>query len=251
MWCLPSLNRPAQCKEVIERLKKHGCSTPGILFVNTTKDILTDLDPEADEEIERNAAEAKAARMIEEYKSIELPEGWKIIVNDGNFGLCGSMNRVFKEHPNEPFYGMITDDEFIATDGWDKTLIEAAGNLNISHGNNGWQSDRRIHGFMTVGGDLVREIGYMFPQGMWHWYSDDVYEAIAARTGFRRFCRDVKIENRHWMLGNVKKDKTYELSESRNVQDREIFFRWLESDLPAIMKRIMDKMGNPPMVFAL
>ncbi len=228
MWCIPSLNRPEQCANVIERLKKHGCSTSGVLFVNTNEDSNADL-----------------------YKSIELPSGWTLEISDKNLGLCGAMNWVFKKYPNEPFYGMITDDEFVATDGWDKTLADAAGDWNISHGNNGWQSERRIHGFMTIGGELARAIGYIFPQGLWHWYSDDVCEALAARTGTRRFCSDVRIENKHWMLGNAEKDKTYVLSESRNVQDREIFLRWQKNELPGIMQRVMSGMGNPAVVYAV
>lgn len=173
------------------------------------------------------------------------------MINDGNLGLCGALNYVFTQYPDEPFYGMITDDEFVATDRWDKILIEAAGKWNISHGNNGWQSDRRIHGFMTIGGELARIIGYLMPQGLWHWYSDDVYESIAAHTGLRKFCPEVKIENKHWMLGNAMKDDTYILSESRTVQDREIFLRWQKNELPQIVKRILNGMGNPPVVYAL
>jgi hypothetical protein len=228
VWCLASLNRPEQCAEVIERLKKHGCSTPGVLFVNTNEDGDGSL-----------------------YKNIELPRGWHLEIHSKNIGLCGAMNWVFNKYPNEPFYGMITDDEFIATDGWDKILVDSAGVWNISNGNNGWQSHRRIHGFMTIGGELARSVGYLMPQGLWHWYSDDVWEAIANRAALRRFCPDVKIENKHWMLGNAAKDKTYELSESRNVQDREIFLRWQAKELPSIMKRVMDGIGNPTVVYAV
>lgn len=228
VWIVPTLNRPSQCGEVIERLKKYKCSTPGIVFVNTNQESKGDL-----------------------YKGIELPANWRLVINQGNLGLCGAMNCVFKECPNEPFYGMITDDEFVATDEWDKILVEAAGKWNISHGNNGWQSERRIHGFMTIGGELARAVGYLMPQGLWHWYSDDTWEAIAARTGLRKFCPQVKIENKHWMLGNAKKDSTYALSESRNVQDREIFLRWQKNELPNIIKNILSLMGNPKVVYAV
>lgn len=186
--------------------------------------------------------------MKDMYKHIiaDLPMGWGMIINDGNLGLCGAMNKVFNMYPNEKFYGMITDDEFVCTDGWDKILAEAAGDWNVSHGNNGWQSDRRIHGFMTIGGELARTVGYLFPQGLWHWFSDDVWERIAYGRGLRRYCQDVKIENKHWMLGNATKDKTYELSESRSGQDHEIFLRWMENDFPSIMKRIWERQGREP-----
>lgn len=218
MYIIPSLNRPSQCAQVIDRLKKHKCSTPGILFVNTNEDDDGHL-----------------------YKTIALPPKWMLEIHNKNLGLCGALNWVFKKYPNEPFYGMITDDEFVCTDGWDKILVDAAGKWNIAHGNNGWQSDRRIHGFMTIGGELVRTIGYLMPQGLWHWFSDDVWESIAAGRNLRRFCQNVKIENKHWMLGNAHKDKTYELSESRNRQDQEIFMRWKENEFPIIMKRIWER----------
>ena len=251
MWILPTLNRPIQCAQVIDRLKKHGCSTPGVLFVNTVPAVIEKNTAEIDREIQQKIAESDASGIIHLYKNIDLPIGWEIIINQGNAGLCGAMNRVFNQYPNENFYGLITDDEFVCSDGWDKTLAEAASDWNISHGNNGWQSDRRIHGFMTIGGNLAREVGYLMPQGLWHWYSDDVWETIANAADLRKYCRDVKIENRHWMLGNAKKDKTYELSESRNIQDNEIFLRWRKNNFPIIKEKILNRMGNPKTIYAL
>lgn len=200
MWVIPSLNRPEQCQQVIDRLgsTKH----PGILIVNGG-----------------------------DYSSIRLPENWVMGVMSENVGLCGALRWAFSEYPNEPFYGMITDDEFLGGDNplWESELVDAAGDWFIAHGNNGWQSGRRVHGYMTIGGKLMREVGWWMPEGLWHWYCDDFWETIARSCGLQRFCLNVRIENKHYLLKNVEKDSTYVAAESRIDQDRQLYISWIQS----------------------
>lgn len=215
MWCLPTYKRPKQCAAVLKCIMAVGCSTPGIVVVNGTDD-------------------------IEEYSKIALPKDWQMVVLPQNIGCCGAMNWVFNKYPNEPFYGLICDDEWVYSTDWDKKLTAAAGTKYISHANDRWQSGKRIHCYATFGGDLIREIGYWAIPGLWHWFFDDQVEAIANNMNIVRFCEDVLGEHKHYLAGKAKKDDTYKSGESRNGMDHMTFQRWMVTDYPIIKQRLIE-----------
>jgi len=217
MWFMPTFNRPEQCKAVIEQINKVGCSTSGIVFV-------------------------QGREMQAEYeKALDgtLPDNWVLYFHATNIGCDPAMNWCFKNFPNEPFYGLVCDDEYVYTEGWDKILSEAAGEWNISHGNDGWQSENRIHSYVTVGGELVRACGWWSLPGLWHWFHDDVQEALAAACGLRVYCKDVKTEHKHYMAGKVQKDATYVSAEEGSEKDRQTYYDWRLSEFPFLVGKIM------------
>ena len=215
-WFLISYNRPERAAQVIERIKEIGCSTLGVLFVN--------------------------GGDIMRYQDIVLPTGWKLHNEQHNLGICGAMNRCLKLFPDEPFYGLITDDEWINTPGWDTKLAEAAGSWKIAHANDGWQSGARIHGLVTCGGDLIRECGFWALPGLWHWYVDNVWETLAHYCGLRVFCADVHTEHRHWMNRRAEVDKTYLSGEEKMKEDQNVFERWAcDGSAEKLVNRIKEK----------
>jgi glycosyltransferase involved in cell wall biosynthesis len=218
MWILPSYNRPDQCREVIEQMKKMGCSTRGVLLVN--------------------GGDSKP------YENIELPEGWTGLYLLRNLGVCGAMNKLYELYPDEPWYGLICDDEFPLTENWDTQLVEAAGDWKIAHGNDGWQSQERIHGIVVLGGKLVRELGWMALPGLWHWFVDNTWELIAGYCGTRVLVKDAFMEHRHWRAGKAAKDEVHELGESRALEDRAIFVRWATGDARIVLNKLKDKMNG-------
>lgn len=216
MWVLPTYNRPELCKAVMDQINDVGCSTRGILFVN-------------------------GYYQYPEYKKIVLPETWRMVVSPENIGVCAAMNKVYREYPDEDFYGLICDDEYVYTRGWDERLSEAAGAWNISHGNDRWQSNGRIHGYVTVGGNLVRECGWWALPGLWHWFHDDVQELLAQTCELRRFCEDVVVEHKHHQAGKATKDGTYTMGESRKDADQQCFENWKRTEATNLMHRILEK----------
>jgi glycosyltransferase involved in cell wall biosynthesis len=200
MWFLISFNRPDRCKQVIDQIKKVGCSTPGILFVNGGE--------------------------VMRYHDIILPEGWKLFIQQHNIGICGAMNICFKMYPDEPWYGLITDDEMVYTPGWDTELVAAAGKWKIAHANDHWQSSGRIHSYVVCGGDLVRECGWWALPGLWHWFVDNVWETLARYCDLRIFCENINADHQHWLNGRAIQDKTYKSGEERMLEDQKVFQNW-------------------------
>lgn len=199
-WVLPTYNRPDKCQAVLDQIIKVGCTTPGTVIINGS-----------------------------EYPPLRVPQGWDALALSKNIGVCGAMQLYFTNNPNEDFYGLICDDEYVFTEGWDKILIKAAGSDKIAFGNDGWQSGRRQHGYVTWGGDLLRRIGFLSLPGLWHWYHDDVWEYIAERDNLNVFCKDVIVEHRHYRAQKAEKDETYCAGESRKEQDREVYLEWRRS----------------------
>ncbi len=167
-----------------------------------------------------------------------------MVVLPQNIGCCGAMNWAFREYPNEPFYGLVCDDEWVYSAGWDKRLIDAAGSKYIAHGNDKWQSGKRQHAYVTFGGDLIRVLGWWALPGLWHWFHDDVFENLSNNLNNTRFCEDVLCEHKHYLAGKAEKDDTYKSGESRNGMDHMIFQRWLINDYPIIKRRLVEFYGD-------
>jgi hypothetical protein len=224
MWFLPSYNRPEQCQAVIDQINKVGCTGTGLLWVN-------------------------GRDRMDEYAKIKLPNNWHGVSSRENIGVCGAMNECFKRFPDEPFYGLICDDEYTYSTNWEKRLSEAAGGWKISHGNEGWQSQKRIHSYVTVGGDLIRECGWWALPGLWHWYHDDVQELLARECGLRVFCDDVMTEHKHYLAGKAPKDITYSAGESKRIQDQQVFEKWKAEEAAALIERIKHKSIFPSNIY--
>src|SRR5262245_47789154 len=146
MWILPSYKRPERCKEVLAACVAKGMSTPGILIING--------DPEG--------------------YDFELPDGWTRHHEASNIGFAAALNRGVELAPDRPWYGVLSDDTYPETDGWDLALIEAAGSNNIAHCNDQWHADLgRAAGIVVIGGVLTRALGFLTVPGTWHCYCDD------------------------------------------------------------------------------
>lgn len=201
MWLLPTHNRPERCQAVLDAISEMGCTTRGVVLVN--------------------------GGTLHAYQDVRPPQGWGIVFKSENLGLCGAMQWCFETFPDEPFYGQVTDDEYVRTPGWDKLLSEAAGRWYVAHGKNHAKSTELPHGFMTFGGDLVRAVGWWEPPELWHWYSEAFWDVIGKRLGLMRPCPEVLIEEKHYSTGKVEFDETNRLGEMHKDRDQELFIAWL------------------------
>lgn len=214
-WVLPTYNRPEKCQAVLDQIISVGCSTQGTVIVNGSN-----------------------------YPKLRIPHGWDVEYLPENIGVCGAMQHYFKTHPDEDFYGLICDDEYVFTEGWDEILTSACKPHHISFGNDGWQSGRRQHGYVTWSGELVRDVGFLSLPGLWHWFHDDVWETIARELDLNRFCKDVRVEHRHYRAGKAERDETYILGSSRNTDDAQVFANWFHNEKPALIQRLREKYGK-------
>ena len=219
MWIIPTLSRPAQCASLLKNLKQLNTTSKGLVFVNG----------------ESHAAEYE--------KIVILPETFQVYYHTENLGSLGALNHAMRLFPQEPWYGFIGDDEVVHSPGWDNTLIDAAGSWHVSHANDMWQSHRRIHSHVCIGGELARTAGYLAVPECWHWFGfDNMWEEICTKLPLRRWCAGVRAEHKHHLKGESGKDDCYALGESKVQQDMDSFRVWKQSKAPVIIGKIKQAM---------
>lgn len=211
------MNRPEQCAAVLGQMRKMQCSTPGVVVVN-------------------GGDTQKYWDMVFPV----LPDGWVLDVGETNVGLVPALNRSFEAYSNAPWYGFIGDDEFVETPEFDKKLIKATGDWNVSHGDDGFHNGKRAQGYLVIGGKLARAVGYLAIPECWHWFGlDNMWESLASSGVCKKiFVPEVKIDHRHPYQGKGSMDATYDLGLSRKDIDQQEYFNWLRYKIGDVVERV-------------
>lgn len=222
MWLLPSRGRPAACQALLDSMVAHGMTALGVL-------LLTETD---------------SCRA--EYEAIALPEGWfRVYVDHPGVDTAKKLRVAFGDYPASPWYGWIADDVSVETHGFEQRLVAAAGAWGIAGANDLWlvredvQKTRILSGACVFGGDLVRSIGYLVPDGLIHLYMDDVWETIARDLGNWRALMDVITPNNHPMKTGAAMDATTGAANAPEVYkaDAKTFKRWKATEAPGDITR--------------
>lgn len=225
MWIIPTMSRPKQCAEVLSRINNVGCSTKGTVFVN-------------------------GLEYVEDYKRLlVLPNKWRVIYHPENVGCLAALNHIFELEKDAAFFGFLSDDEILLEDSppdWDKRLIEAAGNWNAAHGWETVNDGKRLQGYVVLGGDLVRAVGYLAVKECRHNFGfDSMWEwLLGARhfggggAGKITLVPEVRVEHRHASWRTAPDDDCYKLGYSTFEEDRKRFVDWQRGDMPLAAERI-------------
>lgn len=211
MWILPTYGRPGRCQDALDSIIAAGVSTSGVVWVDG------DQDPA--------------------YRSLRLPQGWQLIAPADNLGVCGVLNWALARFAGEPWYGFISDDSIVQTPGWDMALVKAAGAAGFANSADGWQAQRRMHGAVVFGGDLLRALGWWAPPGLIHSFVDDAWEKIARALDNWRHVPQVMVEHRHARNAKAPNDASYRKAYSTFEDDRAAFRRLMVDEIPAAIAR--------------
>lgn len=197
MWLLPSRSRPHNAERLF---KAWGATTPGSLRVD-------DCDP-----------------LAEAYRALALPQGWKLTVGPRR-PLGELYNEFYAYHPNLDWYGFIADDVVPETEGWDRKLIEIAGQDGMAVPSGGESTGGSPH--FVLAGSLVREQGWLCLPGLHRIYIDTVWQQIAKANGVYRYAPEIRLEHHHFSNRRALFDGTYRKSDKS--QDRALYEAWLQS----------------------
>lgn len=165
---------------------------------------------------------------LDDYRRINLPVGWKMEIGP-RISCTPVFNEGFHKFPNEPWYGLMSDDQMPVTRHWDSTLIGAAGSDKMAYGADGIR-DEAIAGMPIIGGDLARSIGWLQLPGLKRLYGDDALQLVMKRRNALVYCADVLIEHWHFSNGKAAMDETYAKPEAQ--EDRAIYEAWLSAGAP-------------------
>ncbi len=196
-WFLPSYGRP----ESLRALQGAPGGMPGNVLVLVNED-----DP-------------KRA----EYERLSP---WPIHFVPAGSRVGDVWREVFLRFPDEPYYGLLSDDLSPETPQWHEKMVEAAGKRHFANprGGPGWP--QRMRSTICIGGDLVRAMGYLVPEGFRHNFIDDVWDLIGRTFRLVVPLHDVVVEHRHPLYGTAKTDDTYVRGSADFEQDRERFREW-------------------------
>ena len=198
MWVLPSYGRPGR----LAKLADVGAANDVEMYIRLHAD-----DPE-----------------LLKYLDKDWPEKWYLSVGP-TMRLAPTLNDVFKDHPDEPFYGLMADDVIPSPSGWAQALEQAAGAAYLS-----FPDDGHHHEYLCphhcIGGDLMRAVGWWSLPGLSHSFLDTVWYGIAQQTGRLRYMPDILLDHYHAMFGRAPGDETYKRGSSEYQNDMMTFKIW-------------------------
>lgn len=181
MWLLPSRNRQERALACIEACSDAGQETPGMLVQDGC-----------------HYSFARAVPKITGNLYPGMPRRWSAIQTPEHRELAGSLTYASQVFPDLDWYGIVSDGVRPVTKGWDRLLLAASEGKNlVSCSDSGWREDSRMAGIILVPGWIIRAVGYWFPPGVEHLFSDDCLEQIAGALGNWVFAKDVVVEDNH------------------------------------------------------
>ncbi len=230
MWYMPSYGRPERLRELLEA--PGGWPEKVVVLVNLD-------DPEHEHYFHvLDALKAKwTLDLLDQGEGGKAQYGipWRL-ASIASGSRCADAHRaITMRWPDEPFYGLLCDDQWPITPSWDKALIEAAGDRYIATPA-GEPLFPKLRNALVLGGELVRAMGSLVPAPVKHNYEDNIWDQIAEDFGILRPLPDVIVEHRHWIRGDATKDKTYERGSSDIDTDRRIFEAWMASPERAALR---------------
>lgn len=224
MWLIPTRHRPHMMRALIEAMRA----------TELPSDVAVMID------------------CCDGYEQIDWPDGWKVHRSDEHLEMSRSLNALFEAYPEEPWYGLVCDHARPESSEWSSALVESAGSWGIatSVGRNGRPNKRtgkERFGAATVwGGDLVREVGWVWLPDVVHLYGDDAWEDIA--HGLNALVRDERSVVRNLLIvhGTMPRDSNHERlwrGQSYVRRDRDGYEKWQQERLPGILANLAGKVG--------
>jgi len=159
--------------------------------------------------------------MIGGYLALALAGPWVREIGP-RLPLSGIYNEAYRRTPWRPWWGFIADDVVPETPGWDAKLIAAAGRDGMAVPGGGHDAEGCPH--FVLGGDLVREMGWLALPDLDRLYIDTVWGDIARQRGVFRRVPDVILRHHHFSNGLALRDQTYR--KTNKDSDRDLYLAW-------------------------
>lgn len=230
---LPSLERAKDVAKFFESYLKTKTMAPVWVIVD-------DLDPQ-----------------LEEYKALFYPSGCEIKVTTAR-SMGEKCNELWEAYRGFDYVIICNDDHVLMTEGWDQTCIGQLSGVNVVFTNDGmtpetpWNFPKRLCGAICFSGKLLRTLGWLFPPGIKHLYSDEIWGQLFARGQCTRGLGDVCVYHEHGYLKPEKQDKTFKLINGEKglvngegtsdlwLEDKKAFEKYMSTSFETDVQKIMD-----------
>ncbi len=234
---LPTLNRPKLFKQFLKAYRDTESTTPIWAVIDKT-------DPSKDE-----------------YLKIELPEGSRFILTDG-ITMGDKALELWPQIEALDYLFILNDDHVPKTPKWDHRVISAINGVNVVATNDNWVAPQRLAGAICFSGGFLRALGWLFPPGLKHLFSDDVWGLICTKAGCAQILMDVIVEHNHVYKNQGLKDST---SEKINgplglvngqgqggfwPEDKKVFEAWMKNDAEKDIQKVLNIQPRQGMMIA-
>lgn len=150
-----------------------------------------------------------------QYEELELPEESKLILTGDAVSMGDKVRKVWDEFKDLDFTMVCNDDHLLVTPKWDEKVKSQINGTNVVFTNDGispdkpWNFPNRICGAICFSGKVLRTLGYMFPPGLHHFYSDDAWGYLFTKAQAMIGIGDVCVYHDHAYLDASKQDETF------------------------------------------
>lgn len=216
MWLIPTRNRPDAMKALIASMWATGCMPTCAVMVD---------GPEYD---------------------IEWPSHWKVHNSEQHLEMQLALNALFDMYPDEPTYGILTDQSRPQTPWWETHMEHAAGKRGMSMANtlrgrvNPRTGLRRITSF-CIGGDLARAVGCVWPRWSVHLYGDDFWEDVGYGLGVLKYLPEIVVVALLKREGEVKPDENHRRMWNGKPylqHDKDAYEKWRSEEYEVLMEKL-------------
>lgn len=181
LWFLPSRSREGRAIDAMRACADAGQTTKGLLVEDGCK-----------------------------YNIPKMPSHWSRLTLPDRQELAGALHAGWKANPGLEWYGILGDGIRPITRNWDRLLIAASNGRNFVSCNDNWRKDGRMAGALLVPGWIVEALGWFFPPGMIHLWTDDVWEHLGGRLDNWVYVDGVKVEDHHFAHPNPEKKVAFD-----------------------------------------
>jgi len=212
---VPTKGRPENALRLQDAFDKTTTAISRIVFINSDND-----------------------QELDRYHGLENT----VLVSPAVPGFVNPLNLGFKQDSNNVYsyaVGFMGDDHLPRTRGWDERFLEALKIPGFVYGNDKFQ-ESKIPTQVAMTSDIPRTLGFMTLPQLSHLYADNWWLAVGEALGRITYLDDVVIEHMHPAAGKASNDKGYEFSSSfsLDLQDRSIYYSYLNSGLDTDVKKI-------------
>lgn len=166
---------------------------------------------------------------------------WEVHVGPAGLRLAQILRLFYRENPHLPYYGFLGDDVVPNRPDWGSPLVEAAGEWYFAYPDDGHWGEKLSPHF-CVGGELVREVGWLVVPHVLHSYMDTAWWLVAKMLGVARYTPEVLFEHVHPLVNKAEVDDTYLRGQETIEWDKEVYLRWRARDLPQLVTRVRKRL---------
>ena len=202
LWLMPSRARETRAMDAMRASADAGQSTPGLLIQDGCK-----------------------------YFLPRLPAHWTAIQLAEHHELAGAIHAAWNQSRGKAWYGIISDGVRPVTKGWDRLMLAASADKNFVSCNDNWRRDSRMAGILLVPGWIVEALGYFFPAGMVHLWTDDIWEQLGQALDNWVYVPDVTVEDHHFAHPNERNKVAFDMPRQFKGRmygndDKRLFLEW-------------------------